>query len=100
MLLQAVYIPWIQELIFEVPFLDRLLSSARQFLSITKAQSSTRIEGDDTVTERKDIMSTLLEAKNPSTGEPLPEKELVSEAVILLIAGKNIIVTALANQER
>ena len=87
---QDVYIPWLQKLVFEIPFLENFVSSARQFLRVTKAQSFTRIEQDESVDQR-DIMSKLLEAKNQSTGEPLAKEELISEAVILLIAGDHTI---------
>ena len=94
---KAVYILWIQKIISEIPFLQDSLRSASRFLRMSKAQSLKRIEEHVASTEPKDFMSVLLRAKNPSTGQSLATEELVSEAVLLLIAGDNIILLRIKN---
>lgn len=43
----------------------------------------------ETSTLRKDLMSFLLNAKDPETGGPLPHKEIVAEAISFIVGGSD-----------
>ncbi|OBT65012.1 hypothetical protein VE03_05239 [Pseudogymnoascus sp. 23342-1-I1] len=45
--------------------------------------------------DREDIFSTLLHAKQPETGEPYNQHELMGESILLLVAGSDTTSTAL-----
>ena len=74
--------PWMMKIGFDLPFLERYINRARQFLTVTKAQANARLVGEDDGMEHKDIVSGLLKAKDFAT------LELVSESMLLLIAGQ------------
>ena len=80
--------PWMMKIRFDVPFLDKYISRARRFLAVTKAQANARIVGDHDGNERKDIVSGLVKAKLVTTGKDFTTPELVSESILLLIAGQ------------
>jgi len=80
--------PWVLKLRFNLPFLEKYVNSARRFISVTKAQSNARIVSEHDGVEHKDIVSGLLKAKDSKTGKSFTKPELVSEAVLLLIAGE------------
>lgn len=44
-----------------------------------------RIQRGDEGGERGDILSNLLHAKQPETGEPYNQRELMGEAILLLL---------------
>ena len=49
-----------------------------------------RIDSKDSMKDRKDIMSLLLEAEDPETGEKLSTMEVRSEAHLMISAGEPI----------
>lgn len=73
---------------FDLPFLEKYVNRARRFLSVTRAQADARFVRQYNGNEDKDIVSELQKAKDPSTGQNLTTPELISEAVMLLIAGQ------------
>ncbi|OAF58350.1 hypothetical protein VC83_06521 [Pseudogymnoascus destructans] len=54
-----------------------------------------RIQRGDEGGERGDIFSNLLHAKQLETGEPYNQRELMGEAILLLVAGSDTTSTAL-----
>lgn len=45
----------------------------------------------------KDLMSFLLNAKDPETGGPLPEKEIVAEAISFIVGGSDTTSSTMTN---
>lgn len=80
--------PWMLKLRFDLPILDKYVNRARRFLSVTRAQVDERFVRQYNGNEPKDIVSELLKAKDSNTGQNLTTPELISEAVMLLIAGQ------------
>jgi hypothetical protein len=64
----------------------RLLEERARYLAATKYIVKDRIEREDN--SRQDIMSHLLKAKEPDTGETLSFEEIWSEAYLMISAGK------------
>lgn len=65
----------------------RLTDGTRQYEAFSKAQSDARIK-EGTSYETRDIFASLLEFKDPETGEAFTLPELVSESSLLIVAGK------------
>ena len=65
----------------------KLTDSTREYEAFSKTQSDARIK-EGSKYETKDIYASLLEAKDPETGEGLTVPELVSESSLLIIAGE------------
>ena len=80
--------PWIMKIRFDLPFLDRYITRARGFFTVTKAQANARLVDEDDGNEHKDFVADLLKAKDWTTGKDLTTPELVSESILLLIAGQ------------
>ncbi|KAF2801275.1 cytochrome P450, partial [Mytilinidion resinicola] len=51
----------------------------------------------DTSTARKDLMSFLLNAKDPDTGGPLPDKEILAEAISFIVGGSDTTSSTMTN---
>ena len=80
--------PWMMKIRFDLPILQRYVNRARRFLTITKAQANARLAVEHDGTEHRDVVSGLLKAQNSTTGKNFTTPELVSESVLLLIAGQ------------
>ena len=80
--------PWMLKLRFDLPILEKYVNRARRFLSVTRAQANARFVRQYDGDEHKDIVSELLKAKDSNKGQHLTTPELISEAVMLLIAGQ------------
>ena len=65
----------------------RLLKDRARYLDATIGVVQRRIDANDSMKERKDIMSYLLAAKDPETGENLQLAEVWSEAYLMISAG-------------
>ena len=65
-----------------------LLKDRARYLGATKHIVEERIEKEDD--SRKDIMSHLLKAKDPQTGENLTFEEVWAESYLMISAGKPI----------
>ena len=87
-LFQVGYMPWMMKIRIDLPFLEGYVDRARRFLTITKAQANARLVGEQDGSEHKDVVSGLLKAKKWTTGKDFTTPELVSESVLLLIAGQ------------
>ena len=86
--------PWMLKLRFDLPILEKYVTRARRFLSVTRAQVNARFVSQDNGNEHKDIVSELLKAKDSRKGHILTTPELISEAEMLLIAGQRPIITS------
>ncbi len=64
-----------------------LTDGTRRYEAFSKAQSDERIKQGNNC-EVNDIFASLLEAKDPETGEGFSLPELVSESSLLIVAGK------------
>ena len=80
--------PWMLKLRFDLPILKKYADSARRFLNVTRTQAKARLVQQYNGNNRKDIVSELLKAKDSNTGRNFTTPELISEAVLLLIAGQ------------
>ena len=81
--------PWILKLRSDWSFLRKHIRGARRFNEVTKSIFDARLaEGEGKGrSEFNDVVSILLRAKEPETGEGLTIQELVSETGLLLFAG-------------
>lgn len=48
-------------------------------------------------TQRKDILSFLFNAKDPETGGPLPEQEIIAESISFIVGGSDTTSTTMTN---
>lgn len=65
----------------------RFLNDRKRLFNGSVGLVQERIDGKESI-DRKDIMSYLLAAKDPETGESLSIEEIRSEAMLMLSAGK------------
>lgn len=65
----------------------RLLKDRARYLDATIGVVQRRIDDNESMKDRKDIMSYLLAAKDPETGENLQMAEVWSEAYLMISAG-------------
>ena len=79
--------PWVLNIRLDLPFLKEHINYARRFLKVSSTQIKVRIGRQDEVIENRDIVLSLLEAKDPKTDRQFNLPELVSETTLLLIAG-------------
>ena len=64
-----------------------LLKDRARYLDATIGVVQRRIDDNESMKDRKDIMSYLLAAKDPETGENLQMAEVWSEAYLMISAG-------------
>lgn len=69
-------------------FFHRLLKDRARYLDATIDVVQKRIDANEELKDRKDIMSYLLASKDPETGENLHLAEVWSEAYLMISAGK------------
>ena len=79
--------PGLLELQLDKILFRRLTDGTRQYAAFSKAQSDARIK-EGTSYKTRDILASLLEFKDPETGEAFTLPELVSENSLLIVAGK------------
>lgn len=85
--------PYMRYLIFDSFWYKGLgATSALASIGIT-AEAKRRNE----VTSRKDLMSFLLNAKDPETGSPLPQSEVVAEAISFIVGGSDTTSSTMTN---
>ncbi|KAH8586543.1 benzoate-para-hydroxylase [Bisporella sp. PMI_857] len=77
------------------PFFYKGLRSTANLEAIGRAAFSKRKAG--TSTTRKDLMSFLLNAKDPETGGPLPDKEIIAEAISFIVGGSDTTSSTMTN---
>ena len=65
----------------------RLSNGIRWYENFSKTQAEARIKQRFTCKTR-DMFATILEAKDPETGDGLPLADIVSEASLLIVAGE------------
>ena len=80
--------PWMMKIRIDLPFLGKYINRARRFLTVTNSLVNARLVGEHDGSEDKDIVSSLLKTKDCSTGKDMTIPELVSESMLLLIAGQ------------
>lgn len=51
----------------------------------------------DQATSRKDLLSLLFNAKDPDTGNPLEEKEIIAESISFIVGGSDTTSTSMTN---
>lgn len=73
-----------------------LTDGTRRYEAFSKAMSDERIKQGN-IYEVEDIFASLLEAKDPETGEGFSLPELVSESSLLILAGYDTLSTAMAS---
>ncbi|KAF2501404.1 cytochrome P450 [Lophium mytilinum] len=77
------------------PFFYKGLRSTASLEAIGRAAFGKRKE--DTSTARKDLMSFLLNAKDPDTGDRLPDKEILAEAISFIVGGSDTTSSTMTN---
>lgn len=76
------------------PFWLRGMRGTQALAAIgTKAYFNRR----DQATSRKDLLSLLFNAKDPDTGNPLEEKEIIAESISFIIGGSDTTSTSMTN---
>jgi cytochrome P450 len=71
-----------------IPWLQNLLASRKALKEMTSAclaREMSRVKG----TEKDSLLTRLILAKDPETGEPIPEVAVASEAFAFLVAGSH-----------
>ena len=91
--------PWFLKIGVDWSFLRKYIRGARRFNEVTKEISDERLRDGEKGLKFNDIVAILRNAKEPETGQRLTTPELVSEAGLLLVAGKVDIHWILNSQE-
>ena len=65
-----------------------MAAERQRFLEISTQYSKTRMVSAKKMSERNDITSALLAAKDPKTGTKLSEAEIWGEAHLMIAAGE------------
>lgn len=86
--------PYMKHLWFD-PFWYNGLRSTANLEAIGRAAFGKRVA--ESSTSRKDLMSFLLNAKDPETGGPLPDKEIVAEAISFIVGGSDTTSSTMTN---
>jgi cytochrome P450 len=73
----------------------KLINGVKDFQALSKAQTDWRLAHEHSI-ETKDLFASLMEAKDPETGNGLNEDQIVAETGSLLLAGSDTQATALA----
>ncbi|KAF5227131.1 hypothetical protein FANTH_14857 [Fusarium anthophilum] len=74
--------PWVP-----IPWLQRLLKARLQVKKLTAECVSRRL--NEKVTSRNDLLTSLIKAVDPETGERLTELEINTEAFAMIVAGSH-----------
>ncbi|KAH7304651.1 cytochrome P450 [Rhexocercosporidium sp. MPI-PUGE-AT-0058] len=85
--------PYMRYFVFD-PFWHRGLSATSALAAIGSAAEAKRRSES---TSRKDLMSFLLNAKDPETGAPLPRSEVVAEAISFIVGGSDTTSSTMTN---
>ncbi|CEL01791.1 hypothetical protein ASPCAL01369 [Aspergillus calidoustus] len=76
------------------PFWSQGMRGTQALAAIgTKAYFNRR----DQATSRKDLLSLLFNAKDPDTGSPLDEKEIIAESISFIVGGSDTTSTSMTN---
>ena len=87
--------PGILKLKMDKVLFRKLINEVKDFQALSLAQSSWRLAHAHDI-KRKDLFSSLVEARDPETGRGMTEDEIVAEAGALLLAGSDTQATVLA----
>jgi benzoate 4-monooxygenase len=87
--------PYMKHLRFD-PFWYNGLRSTANLEAIGRAAFGKR-KAEALNTSRKDLMSFLLNAKDPNTGGPIPDNELVAEAISFIVGGSDTTSSTMTN---
>ena len=78
------------------PFFYNGLRSTANLEAIGRAAFGKR-KAESSSTQRKDLMSFLLNARDPDTGGPLPDKEVIAEAISFIVGGSDTTSSTMTN---
>ncbi|KAI4169983.1 MAG: hypothetical protein LQ343_005293 [Gyalolechia ehrenbergii] len=89
------HMPMLLKLKLDTLMFRSLVEGTHKYKEFSQKQFEERMT-QGTHCQTRDILATLVEAKDPDTGEALTRSELISESSLLIIAGADTIAMALA----